>query len=75
MKIEIKFCVVWNYTPQAARLAEELISKYRQRITQITLIPSEGGCFEVTLAGKLIFSKLERGRFPDHQEIFRSIGD
>jgi selenoprotein W-related protein len=33
------------------------------------LIPSKGGAFEVKVDGRLIFSKLELGRFPEHSEI------
>jgi selT/selW/selH-like putative selenoprotein len=33
------------------------------------LIQSKGGAFEVKVDGKLIFSKLELGRFPEHSEI------
>ena len=33
------------------------------------LIQSKGGAFEVTVDGKLIFSKLDLGRFPEHSEI------
>lgn len=33
------------------------------------LIKSDGGAFEVKVDGKLIFSKLELGRFPEHAEI------
>jgi selT/selW/selH-like putative selenoprotein len=29
------------------------------------MIPSRGGCFELTVGGRKIYSKLETGRFPD----------
>jgi selenoprotein W-related protein len=31
------------------------------------LIPGGGGCFELTVNGKLLYSKLETGKFPDEQ--------
>jgi len=34
-----------------------------------TLIPGHGGVFEVTLDGKMIFSKKKVGRFPEDGEI------
>jgi selenoprotein W-related protein len=37
------------------------------------LIPSSGGVFEVTVGGELIFSKKRQGRFPDDEEIFRTL--
>ena len=36
------------------------------------LVPSDGGCFEVSRDGQPIFSKLASGRFPEDGEI-RSI--
>jgi selenoprotein W-related protein len=35
------------------------------------MIPSSGGVFEVTVDGKLVFSKKREGRFPADDEIFR----
>ena len=33
------------------------------------LVPSDGGCFEVSRDGMPIFSKLASGRFPEDGEI------
>jgi len=33
------------------------------------LTPSSGGVFEVTVDGKLVFSKKELGRFPEPGEV------
>ncbi len=33
-------------------------------LTALTLIPSEGGVFEVTVGGVLVHSKSETGKFP-----------
>ena len=40
---------------------------------QATLIKGSGGQFEVTLDGKLIFSKKQLGRFPETSEILESM--
>jgi selenoprotein W-related protein len=37
------------------------------------LVESSGGVFEVSVDGKLIFSKKKLGRFPEDQEIFSAI--
>jgi selenoprotein W-related protein len=37
------------------------------------LIEGAGGVFEVHLEGNLIWSKLEKGRFPEHSEVVESI--
>jgi selenoprotein W-related protein len=47
----------------------ELLKLDEERIASIRLIPSDGGRFEVTLNGKLIFSKLKLGRHAEAGEI------
>ena len=44
-----------------------MLQEYKQRISDLTLIPSGGGCFELTADGELIWSKLKEGKFPDEQ--------
>jgi selT/selW/selH-like putative selenoprotein len=38
------------------------------------LVPSDGGCFEVSQNGQLVFSKLASGRFPEEGEIRGILG-
>lgn len=53
--------------PRAASLAEKLLNKYKNQLTQVALIPSSGGAFEITANGEKVYSKLETGRFPDER--------
>ncbi len=46
-----------------------LLKQHEARIQQITLIPSDGGCFEVTVNGKRIYSKLQTHRHAEPGEI------
>lgn len=34
-----------------------------------TLVPGSGGEFEITADGKLVYSKKQTGRFPEHEEV------
>lgn len=38
-----------------------------------SLVESQGGAFEVTVDGDLVYSKLETGDFPDDAEIVRML--
>jgi selenoprotein W-related protein len=38
------------------------------------LIPSSGGCFELSVNGKLVYSKLETGEFPDEKWALDTVG-
>jgi selenoprotein W-related protein len=50
-----------------------LLNEYEDRIDAITLIPSDGGAFEIAVDGSLIYSKLETGRHPEEGEVARLI--
>jgi selenoprotein W-related protein len=54
-------------------MALELLTHYRKDISDLKLVPSGGGAFEVSVNGKLVFSKLEEGRFPEPKELRQSI--
>jgi selenoprotein W-related protein len=54
-------------------LTEKLITELKAGIKRLVLIPSDGGRFEISIDGKLIYSKLKTGRFPDYQEIRKQI--
>ena len=69
MKLSIEYCNAWNYLPRASRMAADLLEKYGNNVTKLTLIPSGGGVYEVTKNGTLIFSKKELERFPELEEI------
>jgi selenoprotein W-related protein len=52
------------------RLAEELLKEYEHVIESVTLVPSDGGRFEVTVNGQLLYSKLATHRHAEPGEVF-----
>jgi selenoprotein W-related protein len=50
-------------------LTGELINNFEPEIEAITLVPSDGGRFEVTINDKLVYSKLQTGRHPETGEV------
>jgi selenoprotein W-related protein len=36
-------------------------------------VPSSGGCFELSVNGELLYSKLQTGRFPDELAILEAV--
>jgi selenoprotein W-related protein len=50
-------------------VTEELLKAKASEITTLRLIPSSGGVFEVTAAGRTIFSKKQTGRKPEPGEV------
>ena len=74
MKVRIEYCSLWNYEPKAVSLAAKLLVEYKQKIATLELVPLGGGCFEIDVDGKRIYSKLETESFPDEDEIVKRLG-
>ena len=55
-------------------MTTKLLGEYKQRIQDLKLIPGSGGCFELTVNGELIYSKLQTGRFPDEKIMIDAVG-
>ena len=51
-----------------------MLTTYKQQIRDLKLIPSSGGCFELSINGDLIYSKLKTGEFPDEQWALDAVG-
>ena len=50
-------------------LANELLKNYEHMIESVALVPSDGGRFEVSVNGKLIYSKIETKRHAEAGEV------
>jgi selenoprotein W-related protein len=55
-------------------LTAKILPRYKQSISRYVLIPSRGGCFELTVGGKRLYSKLSTGKFPDEEEMLAAVG-
>jgi selT/selW/selH-like putative selenoprotein len=58
--IDIAFCVGCNYQPRAASLAATVREAYPD--ATVTLTPTGGGRFELSVDGTIVFSKEALGR-------------
>ena len=50
-------------------LLDELLKHYEHLVEEIKLIPSDGGRFEVTVNGQLLYSKLATHRHAEPGEV------
>jgi selenoprotein W-related protein len=49
----------------------ELLQDLEPEIGSVTLVPSDGGRFEVTVDGTLLYSKLQTGRQAEPGEVMK----
>jgi selenoprotein W-related protein len=54
-------------------LTAKLLGTFKQQIKELTLVPSGGGKFELSLDGELVYSKLKTGRFPDEKWVVDTV--
>ncbi len=50
-------------------LADDLLKQFDHLIESLALVPSDGGRFEVSVNGKLIYSKLQTKRHAEPGEV------
>ena len=48
---------------------DELLKQYEHVIEEIKIVPSDGGKFEVTVNGQLLYSKLQSHRHAEPGEV------
>ncbi len=56
-------------------MADHLVRQFKQNIDELTLLPADGGRFEIKVNDELIYSKLSTGQFPDNLTIEQEIRD
>jgi selenoprotein W-related protein len=50
-------------------LANDLLKEFEYKLGGLTLVPSDGGRFEVTVGDELVYSKLQTNRHAEPGEI------
>ena len=54
-------------------MTTKILTEFKKKVNDLKLIPSKGGCFELTVDGNLLYSKLKTGSFPDEKTILRQL--
>lgn len=73
--ISIEYCTSWGYLSRAVALAESLLNQHKNKLQNVSIVPSSGGVFEIKLDEDLVFSKKELGRFPEENEVEKLINN
>jgi len=49
------------------------MDRYKRKVGKFILVPTDGGKFEVSVGGDLVWSKEQTGEFPDNQKLAKVI--
>ncbi len=74
-RVEIHYCTQCRWLMRATWIAQELLTTFEAEIGQLVLVPRTGGIFEVRADGDVLWSRKERGRFPELKELKQLIRD
>ena len=50
-------------------MTAEIIQEFEYKIDRLTLVPSDGGKYEISLDGELVYSKLQTHRHAEPGEV------
>jgi len=56
-------------------MAQELLTTFENVLGEVTLVPGGEGVFEVQVDSETIWSRKQRGRFPDIKELKQLVRD
>jgi selenoprotein W-related protein len=74
-RVEITYCRQCRWLLRAAWMAQELLTTFDLEIEEMALVPGTGGIFEVRVGDELVWSRKEKGRFPDIKELKQLVRD
>lgn len=74
-RVEIAYCTQCRWLLRAAWVAQELLTTFETELGEVALIPATGGTFEIRVDGVILWSRKDRGRFPESKEIKQLIRD
>ena len=69
MYIHIEFCEKWNYQPDFDRVSKQIKKIMPSAQVEGNVKPPRSGAFEVSLDGKLVYSKFQTDKFPNTGDI------
>lgn len=67
--VRIEYCTSWAYLGRAVALSRLILKEHEDKITELKMVPSHGGVFEISFNDELIFSKKNLDRYPEKDEV------
>ncbi|MYB41674.1 MAG: SelT/SelW/SelH family protein [Chloroflexi bacterium] len=69
VEITVEYCVPCSYLARAQWMIGEIMYDIQDDVRKLEMRTGDGGCFEWSVDGELVFSKKQSGRFPEIDEL------
>jgi selenoprotein W-related protein len=73
--ITIEYCRQCRWLMRAAWMQQELLTTFAEELGGVTLVPGTGGVFEIRAGDATLWSRKDRGRFPEITELKQIVRD
>ena len=74
-KVTIIYCTQCRWLLRSSWMAQELLTTFQAEITELTLQPRTGGIFKIYVNEILIWSRKEKGGFPEIKQLKQLVRD
>ena len=74
-RVEIHYCTQCRWLMRGAWIAQELLTTFGHVLGEVALVPGTGGIFEIRVDDRPLWSRRERGRFPELKELKQLLRD
>lgn len=73
--VQIEYCSQCGFLLRSAWMAQELLTTFVDDLSGVTLVPGQGGIWEVRVDGELLWSRKLEGRYPEAKELKQRLRD
>ena len=74
-RVAITYCRQCNWLLRSAWMAQELLSTFADDLSEVSLIPSTGGAFQIEFDGVIVWERKRDGGFPDVKALKQIVRD
>jgi len=72
-EVLIRYCLPCRYQPKAMQDADAILKEFGPELSGLRLVPGDHGVYDVEIDGNLVFSLDQATRFPETQDLIRTI--
>jgi len=72
-EVLIRYCLPCRYQPKAMQDADAILKEFGPELSGLRLVPGDHGVYDVEIDGHLVFSLDQATRFPETQDLIRTI--